>query len=723
MSAVSKRLTSIVAAGAMPSLFRAGTCSMVMQTGLLLQLAGFALGQGSPPPMRQHYEAAFRFQNSGDLSRADSEYKLYLAMILHRFANGNANLGDYSRAAPLYEDGHGLVPGDHDLQMDYAGAALDAGDWRKANSLAASVLESLKSKGQQADLQAVSVLADALLELGQPQDALAQYKVAARLKPGFKTSSALAIAYLVLGDKSNATRTIEEFSKEVPDTASLHLQLGILYGKTKFFDEAIEEFKKAIAKDRGLQNAHYSLGATYMMHVGESAYTKAEAEFREEIALNPENPFVYVTLGQIAMSRHKYSDAEADLKRAVKLNPQNAEAYLILGQVYREMGRIPEAVAAFRKAIDLTLDPSKNGYEAERAHFWLGRLLIQSGSPDEGRKELDVSRNLLYLKEQQVESRLAGSTLFQAPLEKTHEANPEELAALRAAEKEAGPQIASSYDNLGVNAARGGDFAKASSYFEHASHWNPALIGVDENWSRAAFAAGQFGKAVEPLTRILALHPDDGDVRSMLGLSLCITHDYTGALAVLQPTELVLGSNPQLAIAYAGSMALAGDSKQGMDRLKSLEEANPNAALVHYLMGEAYARQGQHENSADELRVALKLDPSNADSKNALARTDLALGLKADALKMLSDLAESGSQDADVYFRLAQLQTELGFAKAAVESLEAAVRIKPMVAAYHQELAEAYRRDAQPEKAEREARQSEALEAQSESNRQSGSRD
>jgi hypothetical protein len=43
-----------------------------------------------------------------------------------------------------------------------------------------------------------------------------------------------------------------------------------------------------------------------------------------------------------------------------------------------------------------------------------------------------------------------------------------------------------------------------------------------------------------------------------------------------------------------------------------------------------------------------------------------------------------------------------------------------MNAAYHQELAGAYRRNAQPDEADREARQSETLQAQNEFNHQSG---
>ena len=110
------------------------------------------------------------------------------------------------------------------------------------------------------------------------------------------------------------------------------------------------------------------------------------------------------------------------------------------------------------------------------------------------------------------------------------------------------------------------------------------------------------------------------------------------------------------------------------------------------------------------------------DARNVLALTDVALGEKAEALQLLSQIAESGSKDGEIYFRLAQLQIEAGSAKAAVESMEAAIRLNPMDSAYHQELAEAYRRNAQPEEAEREVKNWETVQAESEFVQQSGTR-
>jgi tetratricopeptide (TPR) repeat protein len=664
--------------------------------------------------MKQHYDAAFKFQDAGDISRANTEYKLYISMALHRIANGYANLGDYGRAAQLYEESlrlapDDLAPDDRELKIDYAAAALGGADWKKAKSLASSLLDSLNRDGQPPNAQAVSILAQALLELGEHQEALQQFKLAAELHPSLDSSSHLAVAYLVLGDQANAAKILDEMPKKYGDTAALHLKLGSFYGNAKFFDAAIGEFRKALTMDDRTRGAHYSIAVSYMMQSGEPAYEKAEAEFRKELAINPADTLVYMPLGRIQMSKHLYAEAEADLKRAAESSPQSSTIYLSLGQLYKDVGKAPEAQRALRQSIALTLDPSTNDYEVEQAHFWLGRLLVDSGNAAEGRKELDIARNLLYLKEQQVESRLSGGSVAEMSLDRTHMADPEKLAALKTFEKQSGPIIASSYNNLGANSANAREFANASGYFEQAAKWNPELPGIDESWGRAAFAARDYGKATGPLTRTLARRPADAHVRGMLGLNLCLVHEYAKAVQVLRPIEETANSIPELAIAYSGSIAIAENSSESLARLKSLEQANPDDPLVHYLLGEAYANGNQNSQSADELRIALQLDPSSAEAKNALVTADLALGEKADALRILTDLAESETQDGDVHYRLAQLQVELGMTEAAVGNLETAIRLNPKVVAYHQELAEVYRRNAQPDKAERESRQSESL--------------
>jgi tetratricopeptide (TPR) repeat protein len=693
--------------------------SLLSIAACLLSLTTLAHGSNTQIPQapasaesqaQQHYDEAFRLQEDGQIAQADSEHKLFLAMALHYVANARANLGEYAVAVPLYDEALDLTPDDVDLHMDYAAAAVDGLDWKKAETLASTTVDLLKSKGEPPSPRTHIVLAQAMMGKGEYREAVEQFKIVAALKPGFESSYALARAYLALGNKSDAKKIFADLPAVYGDTASLHMKMGRLYGQAAFWDDAVEEFKAAIEKDRRLKGAHFSLGATYMMRSGETGYTLAEPELRKELELEPDQTLAYIALGRIEVVQHRFPEAEKDLNRAIELDPRSTAAYALLGQLYSESGKNAEAEAALRKQIALTPVLAKNDYEVQRAHFCLGRLLVKDGKVAEGHKELDISRDLLYQKAQEVESRLRGNAQ-QLQIEKTREASPDDLEQQKRIESQLGPMLASSYDNLAVHAAIGGDFSTAAHDFKRAAHWDSSIAGIDRKWGRAAFSTGDFSSAVAPLSRTLAANPEDETVRSMLGMSLFNTHDYAQAVRVLQPMEATLQSDASLHMAYVGSLAIDADSASGIASLQALETTQPESAEVHRLLGEAYASRKQYLLAAKELSAALRLDPSSAPAKHALALNDLALGDKADARKLLAELAKDGSKDPDVHYRLGCLQIESGSPNVAVESLKAAVRMNPGNPAYHLQLAEAYRQNEQPQEADLEVQKSTAAES------------
>ncbi len=346
--------------------------------------------------MRQHYDAAYHFQSSGDLARAGLEYKLVLADALHQLGNGRANIREYARALPLYEEALELANANFTLYVDYAAAALEAEDPSKTKLLLERALNLYAKTAQRSEVASAHlILARALQKTNGYREAVEQFKEAVSIDPNFVNMYALGAAYLTLPDKENAARTFAEMVSRFGDTADIRMDLGRAYGDSGYPDEAIQEFKKAIAKNDKLPGAHYSLGASYINKSGEAGFALAEPEFRKEVAIQPTDPLSYPQLGRIAMSQHKLQDAEMDLQLATALNPQNPNNFLLLGQLYTEMHKPLDAEKALRTAIAETPDPSRDHYDIQHAHYRLGRLLIESGQIDEGKKELEVAQELL----------------------------------------------------------------------------------------------------------------------------------------------------------------------------------------------------------------------------------------------------------------------------------------------------------------------------------------
>jgi tetratricopeptide (TPR) repeat protein len=665
------------------------------------QSAGSASGAGNS--LGEHYDAAQNFQAAGDLAEASSQYKMFLAGALAELARGHAAAGDFEKAERLFEEAVQLTPGDSQIRLAYAGASFDARDYTRAKSLAEEVLHA-----DPRNAKAHLALGRALMRLNQNTPAREQFEAAIAIDPNFENGYALATAYLALKQEASAARIFAEMLSGLGDTAEIHLSFGRAYADAGLPDQAIQEFKTAIARDGKLPSAHYCLGAAYLQSMGEIDDSQAAAEFEKELQINPDDFLSHLELGSIDLTDHNLTGAIAELTGAEGLDAQNPDAPLFLAQAYMEMNRPGDAEAEFQKSILLTHDVARNHYQVQRAHYMLGRMDLQNGHEEEGQKEIQIAAELgkrSALENQgRVSSAPEGAQDAEAP-------NREALGKVDAFEKQLAAPIADSYDNLGAMAAGGRDFPDALLDFRAAYEWNPTLDGLDYNWGKAAFSGEHFEEAVGPLGRYLASHPDDTWARSALGMSLYKLKKYADALGTFQTIEPLLDADLKTALAYAVCLVKAGDVSRGLVRLTQLATANPGDTSAHQALGEAFSSQGNFAAAAAEFRAALKLSPSNADLKYSLAVALLGLKQKAEAGRLLIELVESHSQNSDVYYQLGKLQLERGEAKAAVSTLVAGAKVSPGSAPIHFELAAAYQKDARRADAARETRLYEALES------------
>jgi tetratricopeptide (TPR) repeat protein len=573
--------------------------------------------------LQRQYDAAQRAQSSGDMTRASQEYKNFLVDSLRRLAEAHVQVGDYPGAAKLFEEALALgeSSGNDELRLRFAEAALEAHDSARAKTLAEAVLAN-DSKSARARL----IAGEALLQSNENEQARKQLEAAVALDPSYKDGLALASAYLALADTKDAEALFAEMSKGFGDKAEIHLDFGRAYGEAGYPDKAIVEFEKAIARDETLPEAHYSLGASYMLSQGEVGYPAAIKEFDRELALHPDDYFSLAQLGNIALTQHRLEDAESYLKRASSLDPRNPDDPLLLGQVYLQLKKLPEAEQAFRKAIELTTDVSRNHYQVQRAHYLLGRVLLQMDRPDEAKHEMQLSAELLKQNLQLDQARLKGAPMGETAAAPPMSSQPKRVAFDAKAEQEmkdltsrVSGALADSYNNLGAIAAGNNEFATATGYFEKAARWNPSLEGLDYNWGRAAFSGKLYAQAIPPLKRYLAAHPEEQGARNVLGVSLFMQKDYAAAVATLQPLEVSLANNPQLAYIYAQALVQTGDYAHGLVRLQALSKTNPGVAEIHRALGEAYAAQGEYRQATDELRSALQLNADDKEAKDQLA--------------------------------------------------------------------------------------------------------
>jgi tetratricopeptide (TPR) repeat protein len=562
--------------------------------------------------LQQHYDAAQSYQSAGILTEAARQYRIFIADALGELAIERARIGDYEKAAPLFDEALGLAPNSPVLEIEYAQAAFAGGDLSHARLLAEQVVRNYPANAK-ACAKAHLVLGRVLMKTNKGNEARQQFEAAVALEPDFEDGYSLAVACLNMQDKPCAANVFSEMLAAFGDTAVIHRQFGLAYGNSDFPQEAIGELQKAIAKDTRLPGAHYALAAVYLSSSEGAKTAEAEAELRKELDISPSDAQTYAALGHIEQVEHKYAQAERDLKRAVELNAENPDAYFYLGQLYFETSRPADAETALRKSITLTGDVSRNRYQVQKAHYMLGRVLIQSGRTKEADSEMQISAAQTKQSLTQDRGRLA-DYLSDVPDNPPTEAGmgpanvsslqnaatSKSLSQIDASERELAPALADSYNNLAAIAASGNDLASALTYFQRAAEWNPSLEDLDHNWGHAAFLASRFQDAVLPLSRALRTHPEDTSLRSMLGISQYMTADYSGVLKTLQPIEAQLTAVPQLAFVYAASMVKAGNFQGGLERLVALEKAYPDIPDVHHELAAAYQQASRPADAARE---------------------------------------------------------------------------------------------------------------------------
>jgi len=569
--------------------------------------------------LRQHYDAAQSAQSAGHLQQAALEYKAFLTEALHRLGDRRSRAGDFEKAAGFFQQALLLAPNESGLRLDYAESCRAAGDLVDAESAAQGVVQS-----DPKNARARFTLGQILLQRNDNQPASEQLEFAVTLEPTFEHGYGLATAYLKFKAPDRAATVFKEMLAGFGDTAAIRLEFGRAFAEAGYPEQAIQEFKKALALDEKFPGAHYSLGAAYLVGLADAAFPEAAEEFRKELANHPNDVLSLYQLGYIAASQHQIKEAENYLGRAATLDPANPDVYLSLGQAYAEAERRTEAEAALRKSIELTKDVSRNHYQVQRAHYLLGRLLLQAGHQEEAKQELKLADQLLKQSvasnQGQTRSRPSGSDGDTAQMHAVRgPLDPETLKQVEAYETQIGPAIADGYNNLGAIMANGNEFSQAVTFFQQAATWNPSLEGIDYNWGKAAFAGNQYEQAIAPLTRHLQSHADDNPIRAALGASLFNVKRYNEAVQVLKPMENQVSSDPRLDYIYAESLVKGGELPAGISRLQALEQAMPKLFDVHMALGEAYSQQGDHSSAARELRTALELNPSDVNAQRELA--------------------------------------------------------------------------------------------------------
>ncbi len=595
--------------------------------------------------LQAQFRAAKASLAAGDLAAAENHYLDTITLGLRQLAHLSLSAEQTDQAAAYLDYALKLKPEDAETQVDAADVWFRKGEVGKAKALMKAVIAKQPSRAR-----ARGLLGRIYVFEGDSDNAIQELKASVDLEDDFETGYFLGIAYLKARKLAESSAWFHQLESTMEESAALHMLFGRAYLITKFPQQAIAEFRKALRLDPKYPRAHGFLGYAYLEHYQDEGYPQAREEFEKEVKLYPNEYQVLELLGIANVNLRDFPAAEAALLHAARLRPQEASVYLYLGETYAATNRIKKAVEVLEEYVNMVGNPEDKLRDLSRAYYLLGQNLRRLGREEEARKALARSQQIREAKfkydvkhifdekkspeddgESRVSDRVADLLEAGSPEEKQgaqtmiqqglpagtvaeQPAATKETEAAKQYRSFIGEILGSSYNDLGVMRAKDSKFSEAAEFFKHAAAWKPDLPGLDRNWGFASFRAELYSEAVPPLERQLRAHPDDSFIRQLLGLSYSVLENYAKVVDVLHPFLEHPPDDPGLLFAWGTALVRTRQTEAAANIFRRLLEQNADNASVHLLLGQAHAQQADYPNALIELKTALQLDPRIPDA-------------------------------------------------------------------------------------------------------------
>jgi tetratricopeptide (TPR) repeat protein len=161
-------------------------------------------------------------------------------------------------------------------------------------------------------------------------------------------------------------------------SATNALSSGLAFYQKKDYSRAAAEFKRSIALDPTNTQSYNFLANSYL---AQKKPEEAIKTYKASLKIDSSQDSVHVNLGNIYLQKKNYNLAETEYKAASKANPTSTLAPYTLGQLYLQTKRYPEAEAQFKKVEKMApFDPNP--------YYSLGLTYNKEGKYEDAVKQL-----------------------------------------------------------------------------------------------------------------------------------------------------------------------------------------------------------------------------------------------------------------------------------------------------------------------------------------------
>ena len=370
------------------------------------------------------------------------------------------------------------------------------------------------------NLDAIRGLAENLLNDGQLDASLEQYKVIADSNPeDAQTYVRMAEIYRRQAKYDQALESLKRADTLVPDTMDVPYSMAAVYQAQGRYDDAVKLLQDLLRKteksETGSSQADRNNRAIFVERLGmvyreQQNYTAAVETFRKMLPLGDENARSgYQEIIDTYREAKQWPQATAVAKEAVQKMPNDRDLRMVLDAQLADTGEFDKSVADIRTML-------KGGPEDREVYLRLGIIFTRAKRWDDALQALAKAEQLSTKSDDKAYVSFLRGDLYQR--EKMFDQAETEFKKVLAVTAPSDPQSAATLNYLGyMNADRGVKLDESLNFVKQALSLDPNNGAYLDSLGWVYFKLGKYDLAEENLTKAEAHMGTDPTVQEHLG--------------------------------------------------------------------------------------------------------------------------------------------------------------------------------------------------------------
>ena len=371
------------------------------------------------------------------------------------------------------------------------------------------------------NLDAIRGLAENLLNDGQLDAALEQYKIIADSNPEDAQSYLqMAEIYRRQSKFDLALESLKKADTLAPDSAGVPYNMAVIYQAQGRFDDAAKLLQDLIKKtertsEAGTSQADRNNRAIFIERLGmiyreQENYQAAVDTFRKMLTLGDDNARSgYQEIIDTYRDAKQWAQATTVAKEAVQKLPNDRDLRMVLDAQLADMGEFDQAVSDIRRML-------KGGPEDRDVYLRLGIIYTRAKRWTDAAQSLDKAEELSTKSEDKAYVNFLRGDLYQR--QKMYDQADNEFRKVLAVTPPTDPQAAATLNYLGyMNADRGVKLDESLNYIKQALTFEPNNGAYLDSLGWAYFKLGKYDLAEENLNKAAVHMGSDPTVQEHLG--------------------------------------------------------------------------------------------------------------------------------------------------------------------------------------------------------------